>query len=187
MPSLKRKQKPNLSDGLHRVNQSSQSIDLPRSLWSTIMGALANHIGYLRKDSDKSYESDKSDIASESYESDCYNKSTSGAVKPSTSDAITSGCTRGHLKCKYCYDTGYDSSGYECECINSDNESASSQCTEGQNKHCWAGPCVVIGCYEQASDTGLQLSADTGYTTGVTVRGTTASTTLAGYIRLKAY
>lgn len=184
MPSLKRKQKPNLSDGLHGVNQSSQSIDLPRSLWSTIMGALANHIGYLRKDSNKSYESDKSDIASESYKSDCYNESTSGAVKPSTSDAITSGCTRGYHKCTY-------TQSRDCNCQSSnqcpDNESASSECAEGQNKHCWAGPCVVIGCYEQASDTGIQLSADTGYTTGVTVRGTTASTTLAGYIRLKAY
>lgn len=135
-------------------------------------------VRFVRKVFGQSDKRIESDIAIESSKRNCYNESTSGAVTGSNYLLHTDGCTRGSRTCTH-------NPVRECNCA--DKECAEYDNSDRENKHSWAGPCVVVGCTEQASDPAVQLTADTGIKTRTTITGTSASTTLDGYIRSKAY
>lgn len=158
-----------LSDGLYRLDHPDSDLFLSRPLRSTSVATLGDYYEQLRQVSNECNQSSIADKSNQSY----YSERLHPVANSNTSDN-SSDCDGGH----HDRSSDTDNDNFQHVCVNNpiricncsntcaDSDFEPTKHTEGQNPSTWTGPCVVIGCTEQASSDAIQLVPDSGNNAG---------------------
>lgn len=160
MQDIKRNPNLKLSDGLYRFDHPDSDLFLSRPLWSASVHTLGDYYQHLCEKRDQRVESS---FADQSNQPDI--KFSSGNV--TSTNGNSTDCNGGQHA--YVDNSDDDNNNFQhicvhnpirtCNCGNkcADIDFEPTKYAQRQDPSTWAGPCVVVGCTEQASRESIQL------------------------------